>query len=74
MVSTIRVIGLMSCGFLLCLGLANADPAVAEDGTHQRQKEGQRVGGQGGQPDNADQSNPREAGAVTKLHLRLLLS
>ena len=53
MVSTPKIIGLMSCGFLLCLGLSNAAPAVAEenaDTSHARQKEGPRVGGQGGQP------------------------
>ena len=50
MVSTPKVIGLMSCGFLLCLGLSNAAPAVAADEGHQRQKDGPRVGGQGGAP------------------------
>ena len=71
MVSTTKVIGLMSCGFLLCLGLANAAPAVAADGTHQRQPGGPRVGGQGGQselgqPDKADHANPREGGKAGK--------
>ena len=51
MVSIIRVMGLISCGFLLCLGLSNAAPAVAADGTHERQPDGPRVGGQAGQPD-----------------------
>ena len=51
MVSTAKFIGLMSCGFLLCLGLSNAAPVVAADGTHARQPGGPRVGGQGGQPD-----------------------
>ena len=55
MVSATKVIGLISCGFLLCLGLSNAAPAVAADGTHERQPDGPRVGGQGGQPD-ADQA------------------
>ena len=52
MVSTPKIIGLMSCGFLLCLGLSNAAPAVkGEAGTpHTRQPGGPRVGGQGGQP------------------------
>ena len=54
MVSTPKIIGLMSCGFLLCLGLSNPAQAVAGDGTHTRQPDGPRVGGQGGQPD-ADQ-------------------
>ena len=57
MVSTPKIIGLMSCGFLLCLGLSNAAPAAAEEkaGTpHTRQPDGPRVGGQSGQPD-ADQ-------------------
>ena len=40
MVSTAKVIGLMSCGFLLCLGLSNAAPAVAGDGTSERQPGG----------------------------------
>ena len=60
MVSTPKIIGLMSCGFLLCLGLSNpvkADnevPAVEgkqADTSHARQPGGPRVGGQGGQPD-----------------------
>jgi hypothetical protein len=51
MVSTPKIIGLMSCGFLLCLGLSNPAQAVAADGTHTRQPSGPRVGGQGGQPD-----------------------
>ena len=51
MVSTPKIIGLMSCGFLLCLGLSNAAPAVAADGTHARQPVGPRVGGHAGQPD-----------------------
>ena len=59
MVSTPKVIGLMSCGFLLCLGLSNAaqaeDAAPAVEGMkadtpHARQKDGPRAGGQGGQP------------------------
>ena len=71
MVSTLKVVGLMSCGFLLCLGLSNAAPAVAGDGTGERQTGGPRVGGQGGQselgqPDKADQSNPREGGKAGK--------
>ena len=48
MISTPKVIGLMSCGFLLCLGLSNAAQAVAADGTSERQPGGPRVGGQGG--------------------------
>jgi len=57
MVSTAKIIGLMSCGFLLCLGLSN--PAQAGDVTpaegkkatpHTRQPDGPRVGGQGAQP------------------------
>jgi hypothetical protein len=51
MVSTPKIIGLMSCGFLLCLGLSNPAQAIAADGTHTRQPGGPRVGGQGGQPD-----------------------
>jgi hypothetical protein len=51
MVSTPKIIGLMSCGFLLCLGLSNAAPAVAADGTHERKPDSPRVGGQSGQPD-----------------------
>jgi hypothetical protein len=67
MLSITKVIGLMSCGFLLCLGLSNAAPAVAGDGTHERQPGGPRVGGQAGQselgqPDKAGQSNMREGG------------
>jgi hypothetical protein len=59
MISTPKVIGLMSCGFLLCFGLSNpaqADnevPAVEgkqADTSHARQPGGPRVGGQGGQP------------------------
>ena len=72
MVSTLKVVGLMSCGFLLCLGLSNAAPAVAGDGTGERQPGGPRVGGQAGhkemrdQPDNSAQSNPREGGKAGK--------
>ena len=53
MVSTPKIIGLMSCGFLLCLGLSNPAPAAEGEkaGTpHTRQPDGPRVGGQGGQP------------------------
>jgi hypothetical protein len=48
MISTPKVIGLMSCGFLLCLGLSNPAQAVAADGTSERQPGGPRVGGQSG--------------------------
>ena len=60
MVSTPKIIGLMSCGFLLCLGLSNgaqaADAASAVEGEkagkpHTRQADGPRVGGQGSQSD-----------------------
>ena len=61
MASTLKIIGLMSCGFLLCLGLYNAPQAVAGDGTHTRQPGGPRVGGQGGKPD-ANQAAKGEAG------------
>ena len=59
MVSASKIIGLMCCGFLLCLGLSNpaqADnevPAVEGEKAstpHARQPGGPRVGGQGGQP------------------------
>ncbi|MGH7180798.1 MAG: hypothetical protein ACREJN_02340, partial [Nitrospiraceae bacterium] len=49
--STTKVIGLVSCWFLLCLGLSTATPAGAADGTHEGQKDRPRVGGQSGQPD-----------------------
>jgi hypothetical protein len=70
MVSIPKVIGLMSCGFLLCLGLSNVAqaeneaPAVeGKKGTpHARQPGGPRVGGQGGQPAPA-QAAKGEAGA-----------
>jgi hypothetical protein len=60
MVSTPKIIGLMSCGFLLCLGLSNAAQADNEvpavegkqaDTSHARQPGGPRLGGQDGQPD-----------------------
>jgi|SRR5678809_42836 len=60
MVSTPKIIGLMSCGFLLCFGLSNAaqaaDAASAVEGEkagkpHTRQADGPRVGGQGSQSD-----------------------
>jgi hypothetical protein len=61
MVSTTKVIGLISCGFLLCLGLShsaqayNARPSSVErknaDTPHARQSSDQRVGGQAGQSD-----------------------
>ena len=50
MVDTPKIVGLMSCGFLLCLGLSNPAQAVAADGTHTREPGGPRVGGQGSQP------------------------
>jgi hypothetical protein len=62
MVSTPKIIGLMSCGFLLCLGLSNPAQAVAGDGTHTRQPGGPRVGGQGGQPDAAPAVKGKKAG------------
>ncbi|MEI8014380.1 MAG: hypothetical protein WCH20_06035 [Nitrospira sp.] len=70
MVSAPKIIGLMSCGFLLCLGLSNpaqADnevPAVEgkqADTSHARQPGGPRVGGQGGKPDKG-QALKGEAG------------
>ena len=54
MVSTPKIVGLMSCGFLLCFGLST--PALAADGTHQRQQDGPRLGGQSGQPDAAPEN------------------
>lgn len=57
MVCTPKIIGLMSCGFLLCLGLSNAAqadnvaPAVKGEKAgkpHTRQPGGPRIGGQGG--------------------------
>jgi hypothetical protein len=60
MVSTPKIVGLMSCGFLLCLGLSNpaqaGDAASAVEGEkagkpHTRQADGPRVGGQGSQSD-----------------------
>jgi hypothetical protein len=76
MISTPKVIGLMSCGFLLCLGLSNpaqADnevPAVEGEKAstpHARQPGGPRVGGQGGQPaaalkGEADKPHARQKG------------
>ncbi len=47
---TPKVVGLMSCGFLLCFGLSS--PAQADDAApvpdHTRQPGGPRVGGQSG--------------------------
>jgi len=51
MVWTTKVIGLIGCGLLVCLGLSNAAPALAADGTHARQPGDPRIGGQAGQPD-----------------------
>ena len=65
MVSTPKIIGLMSCGFLLCLGLST--PALAADGTHQEQKGGPRVGGQSGKPDAGQALGP-EAGKANPPH------
>lgn len=50
MISTLRIIGLMSCGFLLCLGLSNAAPAADEMKAppHAKKPGGERVGGQSG--------------------------
>jgi hypothetical protein len=62
MVSTPKIIGLMSCGFLLCLGLSNPAQAVAADGTHTRQPDGPRVGGQGGQPTEIPSVKGEKAG------------
>ena len=71
MVSTPKIIGLISCGFLLCLGLSNpaqadnAAPAVEGEkaGTpHTRQPGGPRVGGQGAQPDAAPAVKGEKAG------------
>ena len=55
---TPKVVGLMSCGFLLCLGLSTpahaGDAAPAADGKkadkpHARQPGDPRIGGQGGE-------------------------
>ena len=65
MVSTPKIIGLMCCGFLLCLGLSNE--AQAEEGKeagtpHTRQPGGPRVGGQGAPPDPAAVVEGEKAG------------
>jgi len=65
MVSTPKIIGLMSCGFLLCLGLSNPAPAAEGEkaGTpHTRQPGDPRVGGQGGQPGGAPAVGAEKAG------------
>ncbi|NOT23451.1 MAG: hypothetical protein HOP22_12120 [Nitrospiraceae bacterium] len=76
MVSAPKIIGLMSCGFLLCLGLSNtaqaenAAPAVEGEKAstpHARQPGDPRVGGQGGQPaaalkGEADKPHARQKG------------
>jgi hypothetical protein len=71
MVSTPKIIGLMSCGFLLCFGLSNAaqaaDAASAVEGEkagkpHTRQADGPRVGGQGSQSDAGLVVEPEKAG------------
>jgi hypothetical protein len=50
MVCIPKIVGFMSCGFLLCLGLSS--PAQADDAApaadHTRQPGGPRVGGQSG--------------------------
>jgi hypothetical protein len=61
MVSTPKIMGLMSCGFLLCLGLSNPAQAVAADGTSDRQPGGPRVGGQGAQPTPAQAGEGKKA-------------
>ncbi len=45
-----KLIGLISCGFLLCLGLSNVAQAdnAAPEADHTRQPDGPRVGGQSG--------------------------
>jgi hypothetical protein len=50
MVSIPKVVGLMSCGFLLCLGLSNAAQAADAASTADEMKAGQsdRKGGQAG--------------------------
>ena len=69
MISTPKVIGLISCGFLLCLGLSNAAQAdnAAPEADHTRQPGGPRVGGQsgvGGEPATGS------VGKVGKPHAR----
>lgn len=46
MVSIPKVVGLMSCSFVLCLGLSHAAPASAADDMNAGQTD--RKGGQGG--------------------------
>lgn len=58
-----KIIGLMSCVFLLCLGLSNAAQAMDTDDTHMRQPGGPRVGGQGGERDLAPPVEEKEADA-----------
>ena len=74
MASTPKIIGLMSCGFLLCLGLSNPAPAAEGEKAgkpHTRQPGGPRVGGQSGQPSEGrvleGQALEEEAG---KPHMR----
>ena len=57
-----KVIGLVSCGCLLCLGLFNAAQTLAADGTHTRQQGDPRVGGQAGQPDAGQAMQGEKAG------------
>ena len=65
MVSTPKIIGLISCGFLLCLGLSS--PASAAEGEkagtpHTRQPDDPRVGGQAGEPGGSPATGGEKAG------------
>lgn len=52
MISTSKVVGVMSCAFLLCLGLSGTAALAADD--MQLGKSGERIGGQSGQRGDKD--------------------
>jgi hypothetical protein len=58
MISIPKIVGVMSCGFLLCLGLSGCAASAADE--MKADEYGGRMGGQGGQEDKLEK---REVGA-----------
>jgi len=66
MVSISKIVGVMSCGFLLCLGLSNAAQAGNADPTTDEMKADQSDRRQGGQEAGEKQMNDRMEGSASK--------
>ena len=66
MVSILKVVGVMSCGFMLCLGLSNAAQADNAPSAADKTKADQSDRRQGGQEGGKKQMNDRMEGSDSK--------